>query len=77
MSRKELIAAASQRLGVVIPPAVVREARRSGMIAPEPNRVRGWVSYPSDAVERLVAYCRFRSRIIARMCHDGAKGGAE
>jgi hypothetical protein len=76
MSRRELIEAASKKLGVVIPPGVLREARRSGMIAPEPTTDRGWVSYPSEAVERLVAYCRFRSRIIAKMRQDGAKGGA-
>jgi hypothetical protein len=76
MNRKELIAAASQRLGVVIPPAVVRAARRSGFIMPEPEPLRGWVSYPEDAIDRLVAYCRFRSRSIARKCQDGAKGGA-
>jgi hypothetical protein len=74
MFRKELLEAASKRLGVSIPPNVLKVARRGGFVKPNPNRFLGWVSYPPKAVAELVAYCKDHSRSIAR--HLGAKGGA-
>lgn len=75
MFRKDLLEAASARLGVSIPPDVLNEARRSGFVKTNPERRLGWVTYPPEAVAELVSYCRFRSRTIARQV--GGKGGAK
>jgi hypothetical protein len=74
MSRKDLLRAASQRLGCDVPPSVLKAARRGGFVVPEPTKRLGWTSYSPESVERLVAYCRFHSRAIARrLGQDGAR----
>ena len=73
MSRKELLEQAAGRLGVTIPNDVFRCALRGGFVKPDPQKKMGWTSYPPEAVERLVAYCKFNSRVIARQL--GSKGG--
>ena len=74
MFRKDLLEAASARLGVSIPPDVLNEARRGGFVRTNPDRRLGWVTYPPEAVAELVSYCKFRSRTIARQL--GGKDGA-
>jgi hypothetical protein len=79
MSRRELLEAAAGRLGVTIPNDVFRCALRGGFVKPDPQKKMGWTSYPPEAIERLVSYCRFHSRVIARQLNgqrDG-KGGVK
>ena len=75
MCRSELLEAASKRLGVQVPADVLRVAIRGGFVQPDPERRLGWVSYPPEAVDRLVAYCKFHSRTIARQSRDRKGGG--
>ena len=72
MRRKELLEQAAGRLGCDVPPSVLKAARQGGFVVPEPTKRLGWTSYSPESVERLVAYCRFHSRAIARRL--GSKG---
>lgn len=62
MTRRELLAKASEAIGEPIPEHVLGYALRRGYVTAPSRRPDGWRKYDSQSVKDLVAYVKNRSR---------------